>query len=88
MRLILRILVGVYITYLAVVVLVLTPVLNFLPASYVKKEFGRELSTDIILFNPFTLALKVRRASLPEKNGEPFVCLLYTSDAADDLQPV
>ena len=82
MRLILRILVGVYITYLAVVVLVLTPVLNFLPASYVKKEFGRELSTDIILFNPFTMALKVRRASLPEENGEPFVEL---DDATVDL---
>ena len=38
MRLILKILVGVYIAYLAVVVLVLTPVLNFLPRGMSKRS--------------------------------------------------
>ena len=73
MRLILRILVGAYIAYLAIVVLVLTPALNFLPAWFVKNEFDRDLGSDIILFNPFTLSLEARGIRLPEKNGNPFV---------------
>ena len=72
MRLILRVLVGLYLAYLAVVVLVLTPALNFLPAWYTKTELGRELRSEIILFNPFTLALEVRGASLPELDGTRF----------------
>jgi glycopeptide antibiotics resistance protein len=74
-RLILRLLAGAYLAYIAVVVLLLTPALNFLPGWYVKKQFGRELYSEIILFNPFTIALEVRGASMPEKDGDRFVDL-------------
>jgi hypothetical protein len=62
----------IYIAYLAIVVLVITPALNFLPPWYVKQTFGRQLHTELVLFNPFTLALDVRQAALPEHGGERF----------------
>jgi flagellar motor protein MotB len=71
-RLFVRVLVGIYIAYLAVVVLLLTPALNFLPSWYAREYLGREFRSDIILFNPFTVALEVRRAELPEHDGERF----------------
>ena len=75
MRLIIRVLAGLYIAYLAVAVLVILPALNFLPHWYVKQAFERELHTRIILFNPFTLALEVRHADLPEHDGGRFASL-------------
>ena len=72
MRAIIRILAIAYIAYLAIVVLIITPALNFLPTWYVKQTFGRQLHTEMVLFNPFTLALEVRQAALPELEGERF----------------
>ncbi|MCB1676254.1 MAG: DUF748 domain-containing protein [Halioglobus sp.] len=75
MRSILRILACVYLAYLAIVVLVITPALNTLPHWYVEKTFNRQLQTEIILFNPFNLSLQVRDAALPEHDGQRFVSL-------------
>ncbi len=61
-----------YLAYLALSLVVILPALNFLAPWAVEKYTGRKLTTDIILFNPFTLAVEVRNAALPEKNGEPF----------------
>jgi hypothetical protein len=72
---ILRWLAIVYVAYLAIALLVIMPALNFFPSWYVKQYPGRELQTEIILFNPFTVALEVREAELPEINGERFVGL-------------
>lgn len=63
----------IYLLYLGVSLLLVLPALNFLTPWAVEKYTGRSLQTDIILFNPFTLALEVKNASLPELNGEPFV---------------
>ena len=75
MRKILRGLAILYIAYIAISVVVIMPALNFLPPWYVKQSLNRNLHTDIILFNPFSLALEVRGARLPEHNGERFVSL-------------
>lgn len=75
MRTVLRWLAIIYVAYLAIALLVIMPALNFFPSWYVKQYPGRELQTEIILFNPFTLALEVREAELPEINGERFVGL-------------
>ena len=75
MKLILRVLLGLYIFYLVLVVLVVNPALNILPAWYMKKTYDRDLHSEIILFNPFTLALEVRQAELPEHTGERFIGL-------------
>ncbi|RLA49495.1 MAG: hypothetical protein DRR04_00180 [Gammaproteobacteria bacterium] len=72
MRTIMRTLAIFYIVYLAIVVLVITPALNFLPSRIVQQTFGRQLHTEMVLFNPFTLALEVRQAELPELGGERF----------------
>ena len=60
---------------LVIAVLLLLPVLNTLPHWYVKETFGRQLHTDLVLFNPFTLSAEVRGAALPETDGEPFAAL-------------
>ncbi len=61
-----------YLVYLAICLLLVMPALNFFGPWYVQKNFQRSLSTEIILFNPFTLNLVVRKAALPERNGDPF----------------
>ncbi len=72
MRTMIRVLAILYSTYLAIVILLITPALNFLPPWYVQQTFGRQLHTEMVLFNPFTLALEVRQAELPELEGERF----------------
>ncbi len=75
MQLVLRSLAFIYLAYLAIALLIVLPALNFLPQWYVKNQLGRELHSEIILFNPFTIALEVREAELPELDGERFVGL-------------
>ena len=65
----------VYIAYLAIAILVVMPALNFIPPWYVKENYNRELHTELVIFNPFTLALEVRKAALPEPDGEQFAGL-------------
>ncbi len=75
MRKIIRILAIIYLVYLGLVLLVVTPALYFLPAKYVKDYLGRDLHADFILFNPFTLSLEARNLALPDRDGSPFVSL-------------
>ena len=70
-----RVVIWVYIAWLALTVLVLLPALNFLAPWYMQEEYGRELRTDIILFNPFTLSAEIRGADLREPDGSPFARL-------------
>ncbi len=79
MKTVIRIAIKTYIAYLALAILLVNPALNILAPKIVRDNFGRELSTDIIFFNPFSLNLEVRGASLPEKNGEPFASLEHAA---------
>ncbi len=72
---VLRVLAGIYIAYVLIAVLVVMPAANFLAPRYVQDNYGRELRTDIILFNPFTFNAEVRGASLSETDGSPFAAL-------------
>ncbi len=65
----------IYAIYLSLVLLVVTPLLNFLPHKFLSDNYGRELETGFVWVNPFTVSLEVRDATLPEKNGERFVDL-------------
>tara|TARA_R110001599_G_scaffold353870_1_gene601354 strand:+ start:144747 stop:147566 length:2820 start_codon:yes stop_codon:yes gene_type:complete len=62
-----------YLVYLAIVLVIITPALNFLPAWAVEKYLGRELHSEFTYFNPFTLSLEVGKTELPEHDGERFV---------------
>ncbi len=64
-----------YIGYLLLVLLLVTPALNLAPPWLVKKYLGRELHSEIIWFNPFTLSLELRRTELPEHDGSRFLSL-------------
>ncbi len=75
MKKVLRILAISYASYLALVLLVITPALNLLPPWLVKKYLGREFHSEIIWFNPFTLSLELRKTELPEHDGTRFVSL-------------
>ena len=66
-----------YTVYLACSMLILLPVLNGLPHRFLQDQYGRQLNTELILFNPFTLALQVREAALSEPDGEPFMAFSY-----------
>jgi len=72
---VLRILAIAYSGYLLLVLLVLTPALNLAPPWLVKQYLGRELKTEIVWFNPFTLSLELRRTELPEHDGSRFLSL-------------
>lgn len=61
-----------YIAYVAAIIFILLPAVNFLAPWYVKEQYGRDLSTDIILVNPFSLSLQIKGASLQELDGRPF----------------
>jgi len=70
-----RILAIIYASYLALVLLVVTPALNLLPGWAVKKYLGRDFQAEFIWFNPFTLSLEMRKTGIPELDGSRFVSL-------------
>ncbi|MFK7828428.1 MAG: DUF748 domain-containing protein [Congregibacter sp.] len=57
-----------YLVYVAICLLVVFPALNILTPGLVRDATNRELQSEIILFNPFTIALEVRRAKLVEED--------------------
>ncbi|MFU8765189.1 MAG: DUF748 domain-containing protein, partial [Haliea sp.] len=73
MRLAILGLIYAYGAYLALTFLILLPALNFIPPWLAKEQWGRSLTTDLVLFNPFTLSLEVRRAALTEPDGSRFL---------------
>ena len=75
LRKVVRVLVVIYITYIALSVLIVMPAANFMAPRFVQENYGRELRTDIIIFNPFTLNAEVRGANLLERDGSPFASL-------------
>jgi hypothetical protein len=74
-RRLLRILLMVYLAWLALVLLVLLPAMNIAAPRLAEQYLGRRLDSELILFNPFTLALEVRKARLAEPGGGPFAAL-------------
>ena len=73
MRTTLRIAVIIYITYLAITLLVISPLLNFLPHKYMQDNYGRELKTGWVLLNPFKVSLDINEAALSDDTGESFL---------------
>ncbi|WP_205743164.1 DUF748 domain-containing protein [Halioglobus maricola] len=70
-----RVLVGAYIAWIALSVLIILPAVNFIPPWFVKEQYGRTLSSDITLFNPFTLSIEMRNAELRQPDGGEFATL-------------
>ena len=68
-----------YLVYLAIVLVIITPALNFLPAWAVEKYLGRQLHSEFTYFNPFTLSLEVGKTELPEHDGARFVGLEHAT---------
>jgi Domain of Unknown Function (DUF748) len=64
-----------YLSYLVLVVLLLLPALNTVPHWYIKQVFGRDLQTELVLFNPFTLSAELRGAAVPETDGTAFAAV-------------
>jgi hypothetical protein len=58
-----------YVTYLAVSLFIVLPLLNFMAPRLVNEATGRELRSELVFFNPFTLAVEVRGATLHERDG-------------------
>ena len=73
MRTAFRGLIYAYAAYLAVAFFILLPALNFLPPWLAKEQWGRALTTELVLFNPFTLALEIRQGALAEPDGSRFL---------------
>jgi len=69
-RTLIRYLVITYTGYIALSVLVILPALNFLAPGIVRDAVGRELRSEIILFNPFTLTVEIRNFSLIEPRAK------------------
>ncbi|MFT4518197.1 MAG: hypothetical protein ACI9JM_000578 [Halioglobus sp.] len=71
----LRILCITYLIYVAISLLIVTPLLNYLPHKFMADTYARELQTKWLWFNPFTVSLEIREAALPDHDGEKFVAL-------------
>ena len=65
----------IYVFYVAISLFVVLPALNILAPRLVQEQLNRTLKTEIILYNPFTMALEVRRARLLEADGNTFADL-------------
>jgi hypothetical protein len=66
---ILRIIAWSFVAYVGVVLLVVLPALNILAPRLAEDYLDRELRSELIILNPFTLALDVRRTTLLERDG-------------------
>ena len=55
--------------YLALILLVVMPALNFLAPKIVKEQTQRELRSELIVVDPFRLAVEARGASIHEATG-------------------
>ncbi len=82
MRTFLRAVAIIYIVYLAIALLLISPALNILPHKYLQDTYGRELQTGWVLLNPFTLSLDISEAQLSDGTGERFAGF---SEASVDL---
>ena len=69
----------IYGLYVAISLLIILPALNLLAPRLVHEQLKRTLKTEIILFNPFTMALVVREARLLEPGGDTFAALRLRS---------
>lgn len=58
-----------YLIYLGTSLLVVLPALNILVPRAVEEATGRSLSKELIVFNPFTLALELRGMALHARSG-------------------
>ncbi|WP_439100987.1 DUF748 domain-containing protein [Congregibacter sp.] len=58
-----------YIVYLLLCLLILMPALNIMTPRLVKDNLDRALSSELILFNPFTLTLEARGVTIREAEG-------------------
>ncbi|MFN2289348.1 MAG: DUF748 domain-containing protein, partial [Chromatocurvus sp.] len=61
---IIRIFAAIHLVYLALCLLVLLPAMNVMAPRLVEQTMGRTLSSELILFNPFTLSLEFRGIKL------------------------
>ena len=68
----LRIVAIIYIAYVAIALVIITPALNFFPHKYVQDTYGRQLNTGWVLLNPFKISLDMSEAELTDTRGEPF----------------
>lgn len=82
MRTFIRVVAIIYISYLAIALLLVSPALNFFPHKYLQDTYGRELQTGWVILNPFTFSLDVSDAQLGDASGERFVGF---SEASIDL---
>jgi len=63
----------IYVGYVLLSVLIVLPALNLITPRVVQAQLDRELRSEIILFNPFTLAVEIRKAALLAHDDSVFV---------------
>ena len=73
MKTLLRVTAVVYLSYLLLAIVVVMPVLNFMAPRLAQEYANRELQSELIFFNPFTLAVVARGIELPGPDGHEFV---------------
>lgn len=66
-----RILLGTYLLYLAISILVISPLINMQASHWYQQQTGRPLHFEVIHFNPFTFSLTLRNANDNNPDGSP-----------------
>jgi len=72
-RTLVRYLIIAFVGYITVSVLLILPALNIITPRVIQENLDRELRSEIILFNPFTLAVEIRHATVLDPGGETFL---------------
>ncbi|MBA6412603.1 DUF748 domain-containing protein [Parahaliea sp. F7430] len=75
MKTALRIIAALYLVYLALSILLIMPLLNTLPHWFIKQQYQRDFSSELVIFNPFKLSLEVHKAKLDEADGGDFASI-------------
>jgi hypothetical protein len=77
LRKVVRWCIGLYLGWVLLVIFLVWPLLNILPHHMIREQLQREFHSELILFNPFTLTLEVRRGVLRDSDDTAMLSVEY-----------
>lgn len=77
LRKVVRWCIGLYLGWVLLVIFLVWPLLNILPHHLIREQLQREFHSELILFNPFTMTLEVRRGVLRDSDDTTMLSVEY-----------
>lgn len=77
LRKVVRWCIGLYLGWVLLVIFLVWPLLNILPHHLIREQLQRDFHSELILFNPFTLTLEMRRGVLRDSDDTAMLSVEY-----------